>query len=350
MKRIIIIITIIALLIILKLLFFSGKEDLKQAGKQGMSKVPLSVQAFVVKPEKMENKLFVTGTMLANEEVELIPEISGKVLNIIFEEGSSVEKGQLLLKINDADLQAQLKKLKAQEDFAKEKESRLKQLMDINGISKEEYETSMNTLQSLQADIEFTLAQIAKTEIHAPFSGLVGLRNVSEGAYVSIGTRIAAIQQLDPLKIDFSIPEKYASLIQKGSVIRFSVEGTIGIFEGKIIAIEPKIDVETRTIKIRAVCPNHENKILPGAFAKIEILLKGSENSMMIPTQALIPELKGYKVFISKNGIAEEVQVITGLRTEKLVQVLEGLSPGDTVLTSGIMQLKNGSAIKILNE
>jgi len=347
MKRIIVILIIITFFIGLKFLFFSGKDKQKQAGNTSKGNVPLSVTAFVVKGEKMQNKLFVTGTIMANEEVELVPEISGKILSINIKEGGIALKGEQLVKINDADFQAQLKKLKAQEKLAKDRESRQRKLLELNGISIEEHEMSLNSLESIQADIEFTKAQIAKTEIRAPFSGIVGLRNVSEGAYVSSTAKIASLQQVDPVKIEFSVPEKYASSIYNGNTIRFSVDGSGGTYEGKIIAVEPKIDIATRTMKVKAVCPNKLNKILPGSFAKIEILLKESENSLMVPTEALVSVIKGYKLFLYRNGKVQEAKVLTGLRTENLVQVIDGLHDGDTIITSGTMQIKNGSPVKI---
>lgn len=348
LKPILIIVLIAAALLGVKFIFFKSDSATQQGGKPTMNNAPVNVTAMVVKQEKLENKVFVTGTILANEEVSLVPEIAGKIVNLNLKEGTIVQKGELLVKINDADLQAQLKKLKAQEQLAKDKEARQKKLLDINGISKEEYETSLNILQSIQADIEFTQAQIAKTEIHAPFSGIVGLRNVSEGSYVSSSSKISLLQQIDTVKIDFSVPEKYAELVKAGGTIHFFIEENSEMFEAKILAVEPKVDINTRTVKARAICPNKQNKILPGAFAKIEMVLNETENSLLIPSEAMIPILKGYKIFISKNGKAEEVKVVAGLRTENRVQIIQGLQAGDSVITSGILQLKNGGAVKII--
>jgi len=348
-KLLIAVILLIAVLVFVKIQFLS--EDAAPAGgggRQNKSAVT-NVNAYVVKPEKLGNEIFVTGTVLASEEADLVSEISGKIISMPMQEGSPVAKGDLLVKINDAELQAQLKKLRSQENLVKENESRQKKLLDINGVSREEYETSLNSLNAVQADIELVNAQIAKTEIRAPFSGVVGLKYASEGSYISMGARIASIQQLDPVKVDFSVPEKYASLLQKGEAVRFTVESVSETFGAKIIAVEPKVDISTRTVQVRASCPNQQKKILPGSFARIRIVLKESENSIMIPTEALIPVLKGYKVFVARNGKAEEVTVQAGLRTEKNIQITGGLTAGDSVLTTGIMQLKAEAPVKIIS-
>lgn len=347
-RLILLAVLLIAFLVFIKIQFLS--EDAASAGgvRQNKSTVT-NVNAYIVKSEKLGNEIFVTGTVLANEEADLVSEIPGKITTMHMQEGSPVSKGDLLVKINDAELQAQLKKLKSQEGLVKENESRQKKLLDINGVSREEYETSLNALNAVQADLELVNAQIAKTEIRAPFQGVVGLKYASEGSYISTGTKIASIQQLDPVKIDFSVPEKYASLIQKGEPVRFSVESISDTVEAKIIAIEPKVDISTRTVQVRALCPNRQKKIIPGSFAKIKIVLKESPNSLMIPTEALIPVLKGYKVFVSRNGKAEEVSVKAGVRTEKNIEITSGLAAGDTVITTGIMQLKAGVPVKIVS-
>lgn len=347
MKRIIIIVTIIVGLGLIKWFFLQNPVDQKSSGKSTTINA-VGVTAYIAKESKVENKLNVSGTVLANEEAQLVFEISGKILNMNLKEGKAVEKGDLLVKLNDDDLQAQLKKLKLQEVLAKDNEQRQKKLFEIHGVSEQDYETSLNTLKSAQADIEYTKTLIDKTELHAPFAGIIGLRNVSEGSYVSSATSIATIEQIDPIKIDFSVPEKYATLVQPGNTIIFTTEETRkDTFQAKIVAIDPKIDISTRTVKARALCPNKNGKIFPGSFAAIQIVLKESDNSFMIPSQAFIPILKGYKLFVIKNGKAQEAIVSTGLRTENEVQVISGIQQGDTIVTNGIMQLKTGTPVKI---
>ncbi|GAB1429635.1 efflux RND transporter periplasmic adaptor subunit [Ignavibacteria bacterium] len=349
MKKIKLILFAVALLSIsvaVKVFFFPNKTAPQGKPQGGFAAV--AVNTYIVKPEKLGDAIAVSGTVLANEEANLVSEVSGKIISINLKEGQPASKGDLLVKINDADLQAQFKKLMSQLDLAKENEARMKKLLNIKGVSIEEYESAVNALNAARADIALVQAQIDKTEIRAPFAGTVGLKYAGEGSYTPVGVKIASIQQLDPVKIDFSVPEKYARQITKGDAVSFTVQSVPDTFEAKILAIEPKVDIATRTVQLRAVCSNKEKKLLPGSFAKITIILKELPNSIMIPTEALIPALKGYKVFVSKNGKAEESAVNVGIRTEKSIEVVRGLEIGDTVITTGIMQLKAGSPIKII--
>ena len=344
----VIILLIIVALILIKIEFLSA--PVQQTGVKPQDKSqPVPVSAYVIKPQKLDNKIFSTGTVLANEEVTLMPEMAGKIVSINFKEGSKVTKGELLVKISDADLQAQLKKLQLQEKLAADNEAREKKLLDVSGISQMEYDAVLAQLNSAKADMELTQALIAKTEIRAPFDGTIGLKYVSEGSYVnpSSGAKIATIQQLDPVKIDFSVPEQYAAAVHTGDSVYFSLQGTDEKFKGVIYAAEPKIDLNTRTLELRAVCSNKQGKIFPGAFAKIELLLKEIPHSILIPTEALIPELKGQKVFVSRHGKAQSQKVETGIRTPSQIQVTNGLQIGDTVITTGIMQLRPDAFVKI---
>ncbi|MFM7023995.1 MAG: efflux RND transporter periplasmic adaptor subunit [Flavobacteriales bacterium] len=343
-----IIIFIIGALVFIKIKFLSNDNVPKGMPPSAKGK-PSLVSGYIVKNEDIDNKIFITGTILSNEEVVLMPEMAGKVTSISFKEGSIVNKGQLLVKINDADLQAQLKKAKLQEKLITEKEERQKKLFDINGISKEEYDATQTLLSSYKADIEVLEAQIAKTEIRAPFTGTIGIKKISEGSYVTPNTAIAVIQQTNPLKIDFSIPEKYAALISNNDVLEFSTEGSDNTYKANVSAIEPKVDIATRTIQMRALTDNHSGKIFPGSFARIQLSLGHSEKGILIPTEALIPVLKGQKVFVSRKGIAEEVMVTTGVRTSTKIQILQGLQEGDTLIISGIMQMKKGNPLKFIS-
>jgi membrane fusion protein (multidrug efflux system) len=348
-RNILIIVIVLVVLAAIKLMFLSNDVQ-QQTGPSQAKSQTVMVTAYVAKSEKLSNKIFSTGTVLANEEVVLVPEIAGKIVSINFKEGSKVSKGDLLVKINDADLQAQLRKLKLQEKLAADNEAREKKLLEVNGISQMEYEAALSQLNTTKADVELTETQILKTEIRAPFDGIIGLKYVSEGSYVSSASaKIATLQQTDPVKIDFSIPEQYSSVVQKGDSMRFTVQGSDEIFKGQIYAIEPKIDLSTRTLQLRAICANKNGKIFPGAFARIELLLAEMPNSILIPTQALIPELKGQKVFLSRKGMAQSQKVETGVRTPEKIQITKGVEIGDTVITTGIMQLKDKAPVKIIS-
>ncbi|MGZ4037889.1 MAG: efflux RND transporter periplasmic adaptor subunit, partial [Bacteroidia bacterium] len=303
---------------------------------------------YVAKADTLSNNVFAIGTIIANEEVTLMPEISGKVTLLNIHEGSAVNKGDLLVKINDEDLQAQLKKSEVQYKMAESTVTREKSLLDIKGISQEEFDAALSQANAYKADMDYVKAQLTKTEIRAPFNGVIGLKSISEGSYITPAVKIASIQQLDPVKIDFSVPEQYADEIHKDDELTFTINGIKQHFSAKIFAIEPKIDYTTRTVQIRAICPNKGGQIFPGAFAEIELKLKQINDAIMVPTEAIVPVLKGKKVYICKNGKAESVKVETGLRTAAKIQITKGVMPGDSVITTGVMQLKQDAPVKAI--
>jgi membrane fusion protein (multidrug efflux system) len=315
-------------------------------GRGGSNSGPVAVRAYVVAPSKLDDRITVTGTISANEQVDLQSEVPGKITRIYFREGEPVRKGAPLVKINDSELQAQLVRANYRRQLAAAKEARQKQLREKQAVSQEEYDVALSELNTASADIALIRAQIAKTMIVAPFSGTVGLRYVSEGSYISPSTKIATLNSTNPVKIDFSVPEKYFSIVRRGSAISFRVQGAPESYIGRVYAVEPRIDQTTRTLQVRAVSPN-DGRILPGAFAEIELTLKQIDGALMIPTEAVVPELDGKKVFIARNGKAESRKVEVGIRTDRNVQVTSGLAAGDTVITSGILQVKPGSMLKI---
>lgn len=347
----ILIVIIIAALIGAKFIFFPKKEQIKPgAQKGGKPAGPIAVNYFVAEESDVNSTVYTTGKAGALNEIDIKPEVPGKVTAIYFKEGESVTKGQALLKINDADLQAQFEKNKIQLKLAEEKSARLKKLLAINGISQEEFDVQENEVASLKADRAFIQAQLAKTNITAPFSGIIGLKNISEGAYVSPAQTIASLVQLKPLFIEFSIPEKYSANIKRGQTLKFTSDNAASdLYTAQIYAIEPRIDESTKTLRGRAIY-NGEKTFYPGTFVKVFVDLGESSRSIMIPTQSIIPILKGQKVFVSRNGIAQEVKITTGVRTEEMIQVLEGLKSGDTVLTTGLMAVKKNSPIKLINK
>lgn len=348
LKNILIIASILLILIGIKLTFLKPKNQNKPGSQGPMGKgSPSKVTGFVTSAKALDNKLFSSGTIKAFEEVMLMPEVSGKLMQINFKEGTNVTKGTLLAKINDSDLQAQLSKLNLQLKLAKEKEARLNALLGIKGVSQEEYDAAINQVKTISADIEFNKAQIAKTEIRAPFDGKIGLRQVSEGSFVNSATIIASMQQTHQLKIDFTVPEKYASIVVPGNMVNFTVDNINQTFTARVEAIEPKIDAQTRNITIRAIYNNDKAYIYPGSFARIELIANKKLDAILIPTEAIIPELKGKKVFVNRNGKAMPVSVKTGLRNDAMIEITEGLKVGDTVITTGMMALKPESEIII---
>ena len=323
------------------------KEVAAPMGKGGPPK-DISVSGFIVQAKNLDNGIVASGTLLANEEVELHPEASGKITALNLNEGTAVSKGTLLIKLFDADLQAQLKKLSLQKEAAEKTETRLKQLLTINGIGQQEYDNAVTQLNNIKADMDLTQAQISKTEVRAPFNGVVGLKNVSIGAYVSPSTSIATLQQIDPLKIDFTVPEKYSSSVGKGDVIKFAVDGSTETFTGKVFAIEPKIDEATRSIKVRALVSNSKTKLFPGAFAKIDLGLKSVTGALMVPTQCIIPEARNKKLIVVREGKAKFVVVETGVRNESSIQITSGIEAGDTIVATALMYVKPDGGVKVV--
>jgi len=337
-------VVVLAVLILPKVL---SSGSVKKGSGRPENNAVLSISAHIIKPEILENNVNTTGTILANEEVELRSEISGKIVKILFREGSSVNKGELLVKINDEELKAQLERARYRLKLLQDREYRQRILLEREAISREDYDVSLNELNVAKSEIDLVNAQLNKTELRAPFSGRIGLKSVSEGSFVTNSTVIVTLQNINPVKIDFSIPEKYSLQVQKGDRVHFSITGSDEVFSGEIYAIEPKIDPVTRTLKIRAVYHNINGKILPGSFANINLVLRKINDAVMVPTQSVIPELKGQKIFIFKNGIAIPVNIETGLRKAEIIQVTKGLSVGDTVITSGILQIKPNMPVKI---
>ncbi len=307
----------------------------------------LQVRVHRVAPVELAERLATIGTVRANEEVGIVSEISGKIAAIYFDEGSQVAEGQLLLKIDDSELSAERQRAIYRVELAERAEARQQQLLDDGVISSETYDVALGELNVLRAELQLIEAQLLKTEIRAPFGGVIGLRWVSPGSYLSSQTRIAELQDLDPVKLDFSVPERYATLMQIGDEVSFTVEGIERAFHGTVYAIEPSIDAASRSLRMRARCPNTDGALLPGTFANVELAVRSVSDALTVPAIAVIPELGGKKVFVYRDGVAEPVPVTTGIRNESDVQVTSGLTDGDLVITSGILQLQPGLEVEI---
>lgn len=301
----------------------------------------------VVGASTVADRVVTTGTLMANEAVELASEVSGMITEILFEEGTYVEAGQLLVKINDLDLQAQRERAIYRLRLAEQQVERQQALLEQGGVSQEEFDLTQNERRVLEAEERLIAAQIAKTEVRAPFAGRIGLRGVSAGSFISPQSRIASLQDVSPIKIDFSLPEKYAGQIRAGSEIQFSVPSQAGTVRGTVYAVEPRVNEDTRTLQVRATSPNANGTLLPGAFADVELILARYDEALTVPTISVIPDLTGSKVYLLNNGRIEERGVQTGIRTESVVQVLSGLSAGDTVLTTGLQLVRPGMPVNV---
>lgn len=315
-----------------------GEGNEKELLRQGQQK--LNADGYLIVPTHLSELINSTGTLRPDEEVDLAFETSGKIVGINFTEGTHVKKGDLLAKINDRPLQAQLEKLEVQLKMSEAKEFRQRSLLDKDAISQESYDQIVTDVQSIKADIDLIKARISETELRAPFDGIIGLRYLSEGSYATSSTKIARLIKTSPIKIEFSIPEKYAQEIKIGYPVTFLIDGNNKVFNASVYAVDPKIDIETRTIVLRALYPNKNEELKSGRYAGITLQLSQIDNAIAIPTEALIPEMDGEKVFIYNQGKAQSVKVSTGLRTASKIQITDGLKFGDTLITSGIMQLR----------
>lgn len=324
-----------------------SSSDEGGASGDGSDDQPMGVDAYVVTPTTVQDRLMTSGTLRANESVELTSETSGRVTSIQFEEGSRVEAGQLLLTINDSELQAERKRLDYQLQLARDRMQRQERLLEEGGVSQEAYDQTVNEVNVLEAELELVEARIDKMQVHAPFSGTIGLRHVSEGSYLSPQTQIATLQSIQPIKIDLSVPEKYANRIAPGASITFSVRGAESQREGRIYAVEPQISAETRTLRLRARADNADRTLRPGAFAEVTVLFDTIDDALTVPSFAVLPELGRQQVFVVENGTAQPRSVETGIRTDSTVQITSGLAAQDTVITSGIQQLRPGLPVRV---
>lgn len=324
-------------------------ENQKAEGpkKEGGNKRPASVTGIVLTPTTFSDKLSLTGSLEPNEQVDVRSEVSGVVQSINFTEGTVVSQGQVLLRVDDTEIRARLAQAKSAEALAAENARRAKLLLEKEAISREEYDVSNADFQSARAQTQLISAQLSKTVVRAPFSGKVGLRYISKGAFVTPETAIARLVNTAQLKLTFSIPEKYAPQMTTGSTMRFTVAGSRDSYTARIYAIEPQVEAATRTLKMRAVTDNKDGKLIAGTFANVELPLTEIKDALLVPSEALIPIQNGKKVFVSREGKAREIVVETGSRTDTDVLVLSGLKAGDTVLTSGVMSLKDEAPVKV---
>lgn len=308
-----------------------------------------AVHVAVLKSERLADKISSVGTILPNERIDVRTEIPGRVREIRFKEGGRVKKGELLVKIDDRELAAQLARVKSELAIAKKENERQTELYSQKVSSQREYDTAANNFGVAQAEFDLISVQINKTDIRAPFDGVVGLRNVSEGEYITPTTLITTLLEDHPVKVDFTVPERFASSIKRGDIVHFTVEGSSRQFDATVYALESIIDPETRSLGVRATSPNADLALVPGAFAEVQVLMP-ERVAVTVPSYALVPELRGQRVYLYRGGKASAVSVKTGLRTEDRVEITGGVASGDTLITSGILQLKPGAPVTITTE
>jgi len=300
------------------------------------------VDAYIVAPSTLVNEITVSGSLLPFEEVELKNEVAGRVVKLNLPEGRFVKAGTLLVKIFDDDLQATLRKLQAQQGIQEQILKRQSELLEVNGISQTDYDQASLTVSSINAEIEVVKAQIRKTEVLAPFDGVIGLKNISPGAVVSTSTLLATIRQENKLKLDFSVPEKYSGMITQGLNVKFNIQGDTAIYNASVMATEQGIETSTRNLRVRAMVEKPSKTLIAGAYANVQLLLGENTNALLIPTNSIIPQERTKSVIVAKGGKAHFVEVQTGIRTTGTIEIVSGIQPGDTVITSGVLFLKEG--------
>lgn len=322
-----------------------GFQPGKNAPINQFNAVP-AVEGFVVKPVVVDQSISISGTLKPFDETVLMPELSGRVVMLHLPEGKFITQGTLLVKLFDDDLQASLKKSVAQLQLAEQTEKRQAELLKVNGISQSDYDQAVLQISSINADIDVLKAQIRKTQILAPFDGVMGLKNISIGAQVTPSTPIATIRAEHTLKLDFSVPEKYQDELKPGLKVTFTVQGDDSKYDATVMATEEGIDANTRNLNARALVKNANARLKPGAFANVELQLKEIKNALMVPTQAIIPQELKKQLILEKDGKAKFINVLTGVRQASNIQVLTGVASGDTIVTTGILFLKPGMSLK----
>lgn len=323
-----------------------GEEEKGTGGNRGM-RSGLSVDAYRVTMQPLTQGLSLSGTLLAGEEVELRAETTGKLVEFHLVEGSLVKEGQLLARVNDTEIRARLEKLKSDLNLAQEDLQRKERLKEINALSQQDLDVATNRVDGIKADIRLAEAQIAKAEIRAPFDGRIGLRHVSPGSFIGANTILATLIQDNPLRLEFSVPERYAYGVNIGKEVAFSLGHNPKEYNAKVYATESVIDLQTRALKVRATCSNAKGELLPGSFARVSFSINGNLQAMLIPPHALVPVLGGQNVVLARNGRATFVPVETGVRTPTAVEIVSGLTLSDTLLISGLLQVREGSPVTV---
>lgn len=317
-------------------------------GKPGGGAPPV-FSGMIAETYPINRSIEAPGTILANETTNMQPEISGRVVSINFKEGSDVKAGTLLVKLFDGDLQAQLKKLAVQLTIAEATEKRQKELLAINGTSQQDYDNASLNVNNIKADMELLKVRIAQTEVRAPFNGRLGLRNISLGAYVNPQTVITNISQMDVIKVEFAVPEKYAHEMMPNKISTLHTAADPSkVYYATVIASQNNISAETRNLLVRAVVKDPDSKIRPGAFVEVTIGLGYNANAIMVPTQAIIPSTRTKRIIVLKEGKAVFRDIKTDYRDATRIEVTEGLSVGDTIITSGLLSIKDGMPCKVV--
>ena len=329
---------------ILMLGLFACKSKTKPTDKFNAN-APVSVDIAITAAQVVDKVIEVNGSVVASEFVDIRPESNGRIVFLQIPEGKMVTAGTVLAKLNDADLQAQLQKIKVQLALATINEQRNYKLVQAKGINQSDYDISLQQVNILKADIAYTQSIIDKTVIKAPFAGQMGLKQVSLGAYISTATTIVTLQKVDQLKVDFTLPEIYQNYIKVGKRVIVESIANPGVkMTATIAAIEPQIIAASRNIKVRA---NLQGKLIPGAYTKVFLSENQQKPSILVPSNIIIPDSKVKQLVVVREGKAKFINVETGYRTASGVEITSGIQVGDSLIVAGMLFVRDGSDLKI---
>lgn len=323
-----------------------GKPGAAGAGAGGPP--PTKVEATKAVTEQIAEKMNVVGNLTSKESVVISSEIMGRIVSIPFKEGQEVKKGDLLFKLDDSVQKAELLKAQANYQLAQNNVKRYDDLLKTGAISKVQYEQSQADLNLSTANIDLAKANLEKTTIRAPFSGVAGIRQVSIGDVVQNGQKLVNLEQMSPIRVLFTAPEKYLTQIKEGEKITITSESYPNeIFEGEIFAIDPRIDQTTRSISVQATSPNNDRKLFPGQFVSISMPLESTREAVIVPDQALVPEGTTVSVLLVVDDKAKKVPVKTGMRANNKAEIISGVAKDDVVVTAGQLKIQDGAPVRI---
>ena len=314
------------------------------------AKEAVAVEAAKVVATPLSEQVTAIGTLLSDEAVTVSSEIPGRLKEIHFQEGQPVVKGAPLFTLDDSVYRAHLADAEAKLKLAEQTHQRASQLFKNKYATAQAVDEATSSLAVNTATVELARVQLDKARIVAPFSGIVGLRHVSAGEYITSGQALVNLEAIDPVKADFRVPERFLPAIRVGQSIRIKVDAyPEDVFEGKVYAIDPRLDVAGRSLLVRALVPNKDQRLRPGLFARVTVLLQLKEDALSVPEQAIVPQGDAQYVFKIVNGKVMLTKVVTGTRREGRVEIVDGLSVGDEVVTAGQLKIRDGSAVSIVN-
>jgi membrane fusion protein (multidrug efflux system) len=328
----------------------SAAATAKAGAPQQANPASVTVEATKVVTAPMPQTITAVGSLRSDESVTLRPESAGRISAITFKEGQRVTKGAPLVKLDPAIPEAEYAQAKANLTLAKAKFDRAVDLANSNYISGQAKDEAENSFKVAQATLQLAEAKLAKTEIRAPFAGLIGLRSVSVGDYVKEGADLVNLEAIDPLKVDFRVPETYLRQVQPGQSLTITLDALPGsTFDGKVVALNPLVDAAGRSIVIRAQVRNQDTVLRPGMFARVRLITKDQADAMVVPEQALVPQGNDHYVFKIIDNKAARVKVETGQRRDGKVEIIAGLVPGDLIVTAGHLKIRDGSTVTVVS-